>query len=96
MKTTTVEVTQYLLPDGRQKRFTTELPADSEAAYGDMLARGCRLEAEVMLTGEVSLAVVNPSEQRDVDNEVVFNGPAVQVALVAMLAREAWTQVSTD
>lgn len=85
------EVTQYLLPDGRQKQIQMKLPADSEPAYRDMRAYGCRLEGEVLFNGEISLTVFHIIEEYDVDIELVPNGPAVRSALIAMLARGRWT-----
>lgn len=95
MKTFTADVLQYLLPDGRQKKINTELPAELESAYRDMLACGCRLEAEVLTTGEVSVTIFDLGTEDDRDISVTPNGPEVPAGMIAMLQREAWKTAAT-
>lgn len=83
-----VFVTQYMRPDGRKVQANTELPDAIERTYMNMLGAGCRFEAEVLTTGEVSVTVTNDEE--DVDSEVVPNGPEVQAAMLRLLQRKAW------
>lgn len=71
-----------------------ELPLSSLAHYDDMREAGCRLEAEVLTTGQVSVAVSD--SETDVDIRIVSNGPEVIAALEDMLARQAWTRRPRD
>ena len=84
----TVKVTQYLLPDGRLRQVTTELPIESKQDYLDMLKADCRLEAEMLRSGLISVTITNKDE--DVDIEVITNGHEVQKAYVKMLNRRLW------
>lgn len=96
MTTFTADVRQYLMPDGRLREVTTELPATLREAYMAMQQSGCRLEAEVLTTGEVSVTIFDPKEEVDVDIEVVPNGPRVQTAIAAMLNRNRWLPAAVD
>lgn len=84
------EVTQYMRPNGTQKPFNIELPKELEAAYDEMRAAGCRFEAEVLMTSEVSVTVSNG--EMDVDIQIIPNGPKVPEALCKMLKNRAWEQ----
>jgi hypothetical protein len=90
LDTYTANVTQYIRPDGRSVAVTTELPAISRDAYLDMLEHGCRLEAEALVTGEVSVTVYDPETESDVDIELVSNGPGIQDEIAEMLNRRQW------
>ncbi|KKM98521.1 hypothetical protein LCGC14_1157110 [marine sediment metagenome] len=86
----TVKVTQYLLPDGRQKQITTELLKISEKDYLDMLKAGCYFEIEMLRTGLISITITK--DEVDIDIEVIPNGSEVQEAMVKMLARRVWEE----
>lgn len=86
----TVEVLQYLMPDGRTRPETTELPIAVKPLYNAMVASGHRFEAEMLSTGEVSVTIFCPASDEDVDIEVVPNGPEVQEALAKMLENRMW------
>ena len=88
--TYTADVIQFLRPDGLQIPITTRLPIDTHDAYQAMLAAGCRLEAEVLLTGEVSVTIADTTAEVDVDCRVIENGPEVQEAQAAMLRAREW------
>lgn len=88
----TAELVQYMMPNGRAKDVTTELPDEARDDYNAMTGAGCRLEAEVLVTDEVSVTIFDPDEEVDVDIEVVPNGPGVQQALLKMLKRRLWDQ----
>lgn len=91
-KTTfTARVIQFLLPDGRERENTVELPIAVEQAYKTMTADGCRFEAEVLPGGQVSVSIANPSMEEDIDIMVTGNGPAVQDGMVNMLERYQFT-----
>jgi len=87
----TADVTQFLLPNGRRRNTTVQLPAKWEEAYKSMQKSGYQFEAEILTTGEVSLTIATLTEGADVDIEIVPNGPDVCDALVAMLERCRWT-----
>ena len=83
-----VDVVQFLMPDGRQKEITTELPDECEGLYRNMLECGCRFEAEVLTTGEVSVTISD--DEGDVDIVLSKNCPDVQGGMAAMLQRQLW------
>lgn len=89
MKTFTAKLTQYLRPDGRQVEVETELPMAVLGAYKHMTNYGCRLECEVLTTGEVSVTVTHP-DVGDIDISVTENGPEVHEGIVRMLQRRVW------
>ena len=72
-----IPFTQYLMPDGRTKQIEIDRPANIEAKAAEIIAAGCRLEAEVLLTGEVSFTVFNPETEEDEACELSRNGPEV-------------------
>lgn len=86
-------VTQFLRPDGRQKKFTVEMPDELHEPYVDMVNSGCRLEAEVISTGEVSVTVT--SDEADVDIRVTRNDDSVVTALKEMLQAQKWRVASS-
>ena len=83
----TVEVTQYLRPDGRQELMHTDISDDCRGAYIAMQERGWRLAAENLTTGEISLTVEDLLCGMDVEIEVVPNGPEVPLAIERILKR---------
>ena len=89
--TFTANVIQFMKPDGRQVIQYTDLPIEYKEKYEDMESRGCRFEAEVLNTGDISLSIGNPRKDVDVDIEIVSNGPRVKDALIDMLNRQLWT-----
>lgn len=80
----TVEVTQFIQPHGRQSLATTEISDDCQEKYKLMQAAGCRLTAEVLGTGHVSVCIEDP-ELGDYKIELAKNGPDVQKAIEKML-----------
>jgi len=92
MKTFAAEVTQFM--PNRRKAQSTELSIDVEPQYKDMRKHGCRFEAEVLRTGMISVTITN--EDRDVDCEIVKNGPQVQEKLAEMLTRKRWLEEVHD
>jgi len=89
-KTFEADVLQYMMPDGRQVHMKTPLPVECLEAYEAMEAANCRLEAEVLSTGEVSVTISDSEYDRDC--RVVKNGPDVKTALAAMLNRRTWEE----
>lgn len=78
-----VKVIQFIRPNGRKEIATTWLPSKCADAYRRMEESGCRFEAEVLTTGEVSLAISDDDSDRTM--RVVENGPVVQQAMCEML-----------
>jgi hypothetical protein len=93
---TLVEVTQYLLPDGRKRKNIVCLLEDVQDQYDDMLQHRCRLEAEILITGEVSLTIYNVEDEQDIDMRIVQNGPATTQALIEMLKDRAWRTIRPE
>ena len=83
-------VNQFLRPDGRVSKETTRLPMICHAEYLDMLTSGYHFEAEVLMTGDVSITISN-IEDEDVDGCIVTNGPDVQTSMVEMLMNKKWS-----
>jgi hypothetical protein len=90
MKTTTVQITQYLCPNARKTKQMATLEADVQDEYEDMLKCGCRLEAEVLTTGEVSLTVWDEKKFEDIDIAIVQNGKEVLDAIITLLKNKKW------
>lgn len=72
-----VPVTQFMLPDGRRKAITVERPREIAERAHKIIGRGLRFEAEVLMTGQVSLTVSDPGEEVDLFIEISPNGPEV-------------------
>lgn len=78
-----IPFTQYLRPDGRAKEVVLHHEENVEAAARELIASGLRFEAEVLVSGEVSLTVTDGEE--DIAIELVPNGPAVSDAVVRLV-----------
>lgn len=91
----TINVLQFIRPNGRQAPQTTEVSDDCADGYKLMQECGCRLTAEVLTTGEVSCTIEHPAIG-DFDIEVTENGPDVPKGIERMLKEfskekfEAW------
>lgn len=81
----TVEVTQYMRPDGHQVVQFTDIGDEFREAYATMLGRGWNLAAEHLMSGMISLTIEDREEGEDVNIRVVSNGPSVQKAIEEML-----------
>ena len=91
MKTFTANVIQYLMPHGRSKKVTTELPIESKPIYDAMISAGYSFEAEMLQTEEVSVTISEDcDDSADIDCEVIPNDSGVQVAMIEMLKRKQW------
>ena len=81
----TIPFTQFLMPDGRQRLGSIARPkaiADKAAA---VIALGGRFTAEVLPTGQISLAL--EYDDTDYDLELTDNGPNVPVAVDTLVSR---------
>ena len=78
-----IPFTQYLRPDGRPIAQWIARPVDIEAAAQRFIDAGGNYTAEVLRTGEISLAAVKQvdGELRDVEVKVCSNDEAVPVAV---------------
>lgn len=88
----TVEVTQYLRPDGRAVLMTTDINDAFEAPYNVIRMRGWNLAAEE-LDGNVSITVEDRAAEQDIACEVVPNGPEVPLAIERVLAAAICTKM---
>jgi len=87
---------QYLLPDGRQKQIEIDRPEEVETKAQAIIAAGCRLEAEVLMTGEVSFTVFDLETETDEACEVCANGPAVLDAVDRLIMEFELPATSED
>lgn len=85
-----VPVIQFLMPNGQRRDTSTHLPSSCRDAVDSMHEAGCRFEAEMLQTGEISVTISDPKEEIDVDISVTGNGPEVQTGMIAMLERRSW------
>lgn len=82
---TTVSVTQFTRPYRRAVEYVCELPYALEAEFRAMEQSGCRFEAEVLTTGEVSITITN--EEEDVDIRIIpksRNAPGDKTVAISM------------
>jgi len=78
-----VQITQFIAPHGEQRTRFCEVPDDCAVGYEALKRKGCRLTAEVLMTGAVSQCIEH--DEGDFMMEVTQNGPEVQTALIEML-----------
>ena len=81
-----VSVTQFLLPDGRQRLVSAEVPDDLRPQVEAIQQSGCRLTAEVLTTDEVSQCIEHP-DIGDFDHVLSPTGPEATKKLRLMVAR---------
>ena len=84
------EIIQYLLPNGRLRKMYVDLPDENKSKYIEMTNAGCRLEAEILTHGLVSLTVFDFKNGEDIDIEIVDNGPPVIKAYIKLLNNRLW------
>lgn len=88
-----IPFTQWMRPFGRPKKIEVDRPAEIEAMANELITDGCRLNAEVLQTGEVSFTVEHEDcEFTVIASEVVANGPTVLPAVDRMIteAHRLW------
>jgi hypothetical protein len=82
-----VHVTQYLLPDGRTRDTSVDLP-DSLAPQLKRIAKcGLTLEAEILTTSEVSFTLACHKYAADYDILICTNGPGIKESLTRLIER---------
>lgn len=79
-----VEFTEYR-PNGRQEQQHLELPDDVAAIAKQIAANGFRFEAEMLMTGHVSLTIADPVIEEDVAIELFRNGPEIHARAEKMI-----------
>ena len=73
----------HIAPHGEQRPRSAEVPNDCAVGYEALRRKGCRLTAEVLITGHVSQTVEH--KEGDFLIEITNNGPEVKEALIKML-----------
>lgn len=93
-----IPFTQYLRPNGRQVHNGIERPEEIETLAKEVIAQGGYFEAEVLMTGHVSLTcehnTFDDGEHKTLAIQVVPNGPEVLEA-VDNLVRSAHNKLTT-
>ena len=73
-----VKAIQYLRPDGRQRKITTEMISNSfEEQYLFMLSQGRNLALEELTTGEIAVYIEDKHNEQDLFTRVVSNNIVV-------------------
>ena len=84
-----VEVTQFILPNGRKEVGQMDASNDCKDKYEQLIRSGCRLTAEILRTGEVSLCIefmdTAGYEGFDYDCKISNNGPEITSVLSNMI-----------
>jgi hypothetical protein len=86
----TIEVTQFIRPNGRREILEVELPNDTGAQAEAIIEAGMRFEAEVLMSGEVSLTISGPNdegEDDDLEIEISPNDERVKEAMNRLIAK---------
>lgn len=80
-----VKFTQYLMPDGRTREQTIDLP---QAVYDKaclIYQAGFHLACEILSTGMISLTIEDRAHEFDVACVVCHNGPDVPITVQKMI-----------
>ena len=87
-----IPFTQYIRPDGRKKATAFEVTGATAVVARELIGKGCRFEVEVLSTGEVSMTSTHDDspDGRDLAIEVCENGPAIDDAIIRLVA---WTEI---
>lgn len=72
-----IPFTQYLMPDGRTREMLVAVPDHVYLQAKELMADGYEFEAEILMTGEVSLTVVDTTEEEDIAIQICPNGPGI-------------------
>lgn len=83
-----VNVTEYVRPNGRKVHHQFKVDDSCQKDYDSMNDAGCCLEAEVLLTGQISLTVT--SEASDVDILVFHRSEVFADRVKEILSRRKW------
>jgi len=85
---TTIQFTQYMLPDGRAQQvdLIVDDPSTARMASEILMQKGYRFECEVLTNGVVSLTCANTLQGIDIAIELCPNGPGIKAAVGRMVA----------
>jgi len=84
-----IPFTQFLMPDGRQRPMIIDRPDDIGEKAKQLLESGCRLEIEMLQTGEISMTVERDRSDGEIDllaQEICSNGPALPIAIDKLIS----------
>ncbi len=82
------DVVQFLMPNGRRRYTSVELPCSTKQQHESLTKSGYWLEAEILTTGQVSVTISDG--EKDIDISLTQNGPEVVSGIVEMLGRKLW------
>ncbi len=82
----TINFTQFLRPNGRQRTELVDVSIEVATKAKEITAAGLFLEAEILITGMVSLTIADRQDEVDLAIELVPNGPDT-IAAVERLIR---------
>ena len=82
-----IEFTQFLRPNGKQRLGWIDRPEDIENKAKEIISKGYKFECEELQTGMVSFTIADPKKEEDVEIEICNNGPAVPEAIDKMIER---------
>lgn len=88
-----IPFTQYLRPHGTPKSIQIEMDADTEEKATKLLASGCHFDAEVLMTGIVSLTCERGDDC--LSHELCPNGKAV-IEAVRKVVHNAFDRVGDE
>ncbi len=77
------------MPDGRRQPITIDRPDDIGEKAKQLLKSGCRLEIEMLQTGEISMTVERDRSDGKVDllaQEICSNGSPVPIAVDKLIS----------
>ena len=75
-----IEFTQFFMPNGRSKPTIITRPDAIGEHANCLIATGCRLEIEMLTTGQISMTVEKDNEDGEINllaHKVCNNGPEV-------------------
>ncbi len=75
-----IEFTQYLMPDGKQKKITIDRPNAIAEKAKQLLEKNCRFEIEMLTTGHISMTIEQDGVRKEpaiLAHEICSNGPEV-------------------
>jgi hypothetical protein len=82
-----IHLTQYLLPDGRQREVSVDVPDSLRAKLAKIRKAGLTIEAEVLTTAEVSFTLACHKYAADYDILICTNGPGTRENLIRLIER---------
>jgi hypothetical protein len=90
------KVIQFIRPYGDKRHTTVNLPLDCKADYDAMQTCGCRIESEVLMSGEVSVTIADPMAGSDLGFSITPNGPEVVAGLIDLLKKHPWQIIQME